>query len=95
MLIINSPCTYVCVILLAGEVLFYGGSLVIYILFVHLAREWPQFMAKWELMEREMRQLRYPPNTAYKFKMITSIIMFLSIGMYKIKMYFAKIIKIL
>lgn len=73
-----------CVILLTGEVLFYGGSLVIYILFVHLAKEWPQFMAKWELIEREMRHLRYPPNTAYKFKKITSIIMFLSVGSYKI-----------
>lgn len=80
-------CVRVYVILLTGEVLFYGGSLVIYILFLHLAREWPQFMAKWELMEREMRRLRYPPKTAYKFKMITSIIMFLSIGTYNIKNY--------
>jgi gustatory receptor len=89
---VSSVCIYVCVgfFLLTGEVLFYGGSLVIYILFVHLAREWPQFMAKWELMEREMRRLRNPPKTAYKFKMITSIIMFLSIGTYNIKIFLSK-----
>lgn len=60
--------------------MFFGSSLVIYIIFIHLAREWPKVMAKWELMEREMRQYGYPPNTAFKFKILTSIVMFLSIG---------------
>lgn len=37
-------------------------------------------MAKWELMEREIRQFGYPSNTASKFKILTSIIMALSIS---------------
>lgn len=60
--------------------MFFGSSLVIYILFIHLAREWPKVMTKWELMEREMRQFGYPHNTAFKFKLLTSIIMILAIG---------------
>lgn len=60
--------------------MFLGGSLVVYIIFIHLARQWPKLMAKWELMEREIRQFGYPSNTAYKFKILTSIIMTLSIS---------------
>ncbi|KAE9535846.1 hypothetical protein AGLY_007747 [Aphis glycines] len=62
-----------------GEIMFFGSSLVIYILFIHLAREWPKVMEKWELMEREMRQFGYPPKTAFKFKILTSIVMVLAI----------------
>ncbi|XP_001942787.2 gustatory receptor for sugar taste 64f-like [Acyrthosiphon pisum] len=62
-----------------GEIMFFGSSLVIYILFIHLAREWPKVMEKWELMEREMRQFGYPSKTAFKFKILTSIIMVLAI----------------
>jgi len=60
--------------------MFFGSSMVIYILFIHLAREWPKVMAKWELMEREMDQYGYPPNTNLKFKILTSIIMVLAIS---------------
>lgn len=63
-----------------GEIMFFGSSLVIYILSIHLAREWPKVMTKWELKEREMRQFGYPPNTALKFKLLTSIIMILAIS---------------
>uniref|UniRef100_A0A2S2Q3F9 Putative gustatory receptor 64f n=1 Tax=Sipha flava TaxID=143950 RepID=A0A2S2Q3F9_9HEMI len=62
-----------------GEIMFFGSSLVIYILFIHLAREWPKVMAKWELMEREMRHFGYLSNTALKFKILTCIIMLLAI----------------
>ncbi|XP_015369415.1 PREDICTED: gustatory receptor for sugar taste 64f-like isoform X2 [Diuraphis noxia] len=62
-----------------GEIMFFGSSLVIYILFIHLAREWPKVMKKWELTEREMRQFGYPSKTALKFKILTSIIMVLAI----------------
>jgi gustatory receptor len=61
--------------------MFFGSSLVIYILFIHLAREWPKVMAKWELMEREMRHFGYLSNTALKFKILTCIIMLLAISM--------------
>jgi len=61
--------------------MFFGSSLVIYILFIHLAREWPKVMEKWELMEHEMRQFGYPSNTAFKFKILTSIVMVLAISM--------------
>lgn len=60
--------------------MFYGSSLVIYMLSIQLARQWPKVMGKWELMEREMRQFGYPPNTAFKFKMLTSIVMILAIS---------------
>lgn len=63
-----------------GELLFFGSSLVIYILFIHLAREWPTIMAKWELMEREMRQFKRHTNIAFRLKLLTSIIMSLSIS---------------
>jgi len=49
-------------------------------LFIHLAREWPKLMAKWELMEREMKQFGQPGNIALKFKIITSILMTLTIS---------------
>ncbi|XP_026821627.1 gustatory receptor for sugar taste 64f-like isoform X1 [Rhopalosiphum maidis] len=62
-----------------GEIMFFGSSLVIYIIFIHLAREWPKVMEKWELMEREMRQFGYPPKMAFKFKILTSIVMVLAI----------------
>lgn len=62
----------------SGEIAFLGGSLVIYIVFIHLARQWPKLMAKWELMEREIKQFGHPSNTAFKFKILTSIIMILS-----------------
>lgn len=62
--------------------MFYGSSLVIYILSIHLAREWPKVMEKWELMEREMRQFGYPLNAAFKFKMLTSTVMLLAISKY-------------
>jgi len=38
-------------------------------------------MEKWELMEREMKQYGYPLNTAFKFKILTSIIILLSSSM--------------
>uniref|UniRef100_A0A2H8TLK2 Putative gustatory receptor 64f n=1 Tax=Melanaphis sacchari TaxID=742174 RepID=A0A2H8TLK2_9HEMI len=68
-----------------GEIMFFGSSLVIYILFIHLAREWPKVMEKWELMEREMRQFGYPPKMAIKFKILTSIVMTLALSTFKIK----------
>lgn len=37
-------------------------------------------MAKWELMERGMIHFRNPSDMAYKFRMITSVIMLLAIG---------------
>ncbi|VVC34142.1 Gustatory receptor [Cinara cedri] len=66
-----------------GNILFFGSTLVIYIIFVHLAKQWPKVMGQWELMEREMmRQFRNPIDMAYKFKKITSIVMVLSIVEY-------------
>ncbi|XP_022180782.1 gustatory receptor for sugar taste 64f-like [Myzus persicae] len=61
-----------------GHFVYFGGTLIIYIVFIHLAREWPKVMEKWELMEREMKQYGYPPNMAFKIKMLTCIIMLLS-----------------
>ncbi|CAH1721874.1 unnamed protein product [Aphis gossypii] len=61
-----------------GDIIFYGASLVLYIVFIHMARKWPKVMEKWELMEREMKQYGYPLNTAFKFKILTSIIILLS-----------------
>jgi len=69
------------IIWLIGDLVFYGGTLIIYIVFIHLAREWPKVMEKWELMEREMKQYGYPPSMAFKIKMLICIIMLLSIGM--------------
>lgn len=71
--------------------MFFGSSLVIYILFIHLAREWPKVMEKWELMEREMRQFGYPPKTAFKFKILTSIVMVLAISTCNIKIIFIEL----
>jgi len=71
--------------------MFFGSSLVIYILFIHLAREWPKVMEKWELMEREMRQFGYPPKMAFKFKILTSIVMVLAISTCNIKIIFIKL----
>lgn len=68
----------------AGEIMFFGSSLVIYILFIHLAREWPKVMGKWEIMEREMRQFGYMPNTALKFKVLASVVMIFSLSTFKI-----------
>lgn len=65
----------------SGEIIFFGGSLVIYTLFIHLAKEWPKIMAKWELMEREIKQFGQPPKTALKFKILICIIMSLSTSM--------------
>ncbi|XP_008186707.1 gustatory receptor for sugar taste 64f-like isoform X1 [Acyrthosiphon pisum] len=64
---------------ITGDLVFYGGTLINYMVFIHLAREWPKVMEKWELMEREMKQYGYPPNMAFKIKMLTCIIMLLSI----------------
>ncbi|XP_050540082.1 gustatory receptor for sugar taste 64f [Daktulosphaira vitifoliae] len=61
------------------NIVFFGSSLVIYILFVQLAKEWPNIMRKWELAEREMRQFGHPLHTALKFKLLTSLIMVLAI----------------
>lgn len=70
--------------------MFFGSSLVIYILFIHLARKWPVVMAKWELMEREMRQFGYISNTAFKFKILSAIIMSLAISTFNIKILLVK-----
>lgn len=40
---------------LTGDLIFFRGTLIIYILFIHLAREWLKVMEKWKLMEREMK----------------------------------------
>ncbi|XP_060870938.1 gustatory receptor for sugar taste 64f-like [Metopolophium dirhodum] len=61
-----------------GDLLFHGGTLIIYTLFIHLAREWPKVMEKWELMEREMKQYGYPPNMAFRIKLFSCIILILS-----------------
>lgn len=70
--------------------MFFGSSLVIYILFIHLARKWPIVMAKWELMEREMRQFGYIVNTAFKFKILSAIVMSLAISTLNIEILSAK-----
>ncbi|KAL4113449.1 hypothetical protein QTP88_017066 [Uroleucon formosanum] len=61
-----------------GDLVFYGGTLIIYILFIHLGRKWPKVMKKWELMELEMKQYGYPPNMAIRIKMSLCIILLLS-----------------
>ncbi|CAI6343521.1 unnamed protein product [Macrosiphum euphorbiae] len=61
-----------------GDLLFHGGTLIMYTLFIHLAREWPKVMEKWELMEREMKQYGYPSNMAFRIKMFSCIILILS-----------------
>ncbi|XP_015369418.1 PREDICTED: gustatory receptor for sugar taste 64f-like [Diuraphis noxia] len=61
-----------------GELVFFGGTLIVYIVFIHLAREWPKVMGKWELMEREMKQYGYPSKMAFRIKMLTYIIILLS-----------------
>lgn len=38
-----------------------------------MAKKWPTFMKKWELMEHATRQFGYPSNIAFKIKMMTSI----------------------
>jgi len=67
-----------------GEIVFFGGTLVIYIVFINLAREWPKVMGKWELMEREMKEYGYPSNMAFKVKMLTWIIVLLSTSTYNV-----------
>lgn len=52
-----------------------------YILFILLAKQWPTFMKKWELMEHATIQFGYPPNIAFKIKIITSIVTIYLIGM--------------
>ena len=69
------------VIRFTGDLLFHGGTLIIYTLFIHLAREWPKVMEKWELMECEMKQYGHTPDMAFKIKMLICIIMLLSISM--------------
>jgi len=64
-----------------GELVFFGSTLIVYIVFIHLAREWPKVMGKWELMERDMKQYGYPSNMAFKIKMLTYIIILLSTSM--------------
>ncbi|XP_050434748.1 gustatory receptor for sugar taste 64f-like [Adelges cooleyi] len=61
------------------EIVFFGSSLVIYIIFIKLARGWPKVMKKWELAEREMRQFGHPRHTALKFKLLSGVIMVLAI----------------
>eukprot|EP00102_Acyrthosiphon_pisum_P009197 XP_003246994.2 PREDICTED: gustatory receptor for sugar taste 64f-like [Acyrthosiphon pisum] len=61
-----------------GDLLFHGGTLIVYTIFIHLAREWPKVMEKWELMEREMKQYGYPPNMEFRIKMFSCIILILS-----------------
>jgi len=69
---------FFCEHVFTGDLLFFGCTLVIYIVFTHLAREWPKIMAKWELMEREIKQFERPHNIALKFKILTSIVVLLS-----------------
>lgn len=59
-------------------------SLVLhYILFVQLARKWPNFMKNWERIDRETRHLKYHPNTALKVKQIIGVTMSLYTGTVK------------
>lgn len=46
-----------------------------------MARKWPNFVAKWELMEHATRQYGYSPNIAFKIKVITGIAIINSVGM--------------
>lgn len=55
---------------------------------MNLARKWPNFMTKWETMEREMSQLGYTAKIALKFKILTTIIMLLAISMYYLYIFY-------
>jgi len=71
--------------LFTGDLLFFGPTVIIYIVFIHLAMEWPKVMEKWELMECEMKQYGHTPNMAFKIKMLTCILVLLSIGTQNIR----------
>lgn len=42
-------------------------------------------MANWELKELGMRQFGYPPKTALKIKLLTSVMMVFATGTYNIE----------
>lgn len=58
-----------------------------YILFIQLARKWPTFVAKWELIEHATKQFGYPLNIALKIKLILAISIINVVGMFNIKSY--------
>lgn len=64
-----------------GDIVLFGSSIIVYVVFIYLARKWPKVMAKWELMERQIKQLNHTPNTVSNFKALTFVFMSLSISM--------------
>jgi gustatory receptor len=61
-------------------VVFFGTVTVTYMLFLQLARQWPNLMVEWENLELSQKHYGYPRRLHFKIKIITTAVLTGALG---------------
>jgi hypothetical protein len=74
-----------CVCKFSGNLVFFLTAGITALLFLKLARQWPDFAISWEKMERQLTARHNPHriislNLALKFKIMSIVVMLLALG---------------
>ena len=60
--------------------MFFGSVTAMYLLFLQLARRWPNLAIEWEDLELSQRHYRYPKCLNRKVKFVTTLILIGALG---------------
>jgi hypothetical protein len=64
-------------------VVFFGTVTAIYMLFLQLARQWPNLVTEWENLELSQKHYGYPRRLHFKIKIMATIMLTGALGISK------------